>query len=71
MFIGMAPIGSLAAGKLAQHIGAPITVALGGLISLMGGVVFAFKWPAMRAPARELVAAQGMMQPQPPEINSQ
>jgi MFS family permease len=71
MFIGMAPIGSLVAGKLAQHIGAPITVALGGLISLMGGVVFAFKWPAMRAPARELVAAQGMMQPQPPEINSQ
>jgi MFS family permease len=71
MFIGMAPIGSLVAGKLAQHIGAPITVALGGLISLIGGVVFAFKWPSMRAPARELVAAQGMMQPQPPEINSQ
>jgi MFS family permease len=72
MFIGMAPIGSLVAGKLAQHIGAPITVALGGLISLAGGVVFALKWPAMRAPARELVAAQGMMQPQPPpEINSQ
>jgi MFS family permease len=72
MFIGMAPIGSLVAGKMAQHIGAPITVALGGLISLAGGVVFAVKWPAMRAPARELVAAQGMMQPQPPpEINSQ
>jgi MFS family permease len=72
MFIGMAPIGSLVAGKLAQHIGAPITVAIGGLISLIGGVVFAAKWPAMRAPARELVAAQGMMQPQPPpEMNSQ
>ena len=72
MFIGMAPIGSLVAGKMAQHIGAPITVALGGLISLVGGIVFAVKWPAMRAPARELVAAQGMMQPQPPpEINSQ
>src|SRR5882757_9458030 len=72
MFIGMAPIGSLVAGKMAQHVGAPRTVALGGLISLIGGVVFAVKWPAMRAPARELVAAQGMMQPQPPpEINSQ
>ena len=72
MFIGMAPIGSLVAGKMAQHIGAPITVALGGLMSLVGGIVFAVKWPAMRAPARELVAAQGMMQPQPPpEINSQ
>jgi MFS family permease len=72
MFIGMAPIGSLVAGKMAQHIGAPSTVALGGLASLVGGVVFAVKWPSMRAPARELVAAQGMMQPQPPpEINSQ
>jgi MFS family permease len=67
MFIGMAPIGSLVAGKLAQHIGAPMTVALGGLISLVGGIVFALKWPAMRAPARELVAAQGMMQPQSPQ----
>src|SRR6267154_2012102 len=72
MFIGMAPIGSLVAGKMAQHIGAPSTVALGGFASLVGGVVFAVKWPSMRAPARELVAAQGMMQPQPPpEINSQ
>jgi len=72
MFIGMAPIGSLVAGKMAQHIGAPSTVALGGLASLVGGVVFAVKWPSMRAPARELVAAQGMMQRQPPpEINSQ
>ncbi|MCU1342809.1 MAG: major facilitator superfamily transporter [Candidatus Acidoferrum typicum] len=72
MFLGMSPLGSLVAGKMAQHIGAPSTVALGGLISLGGGVVFAVKWPSMRAPARELVAAQGMMQPQPPpEINSQ
>jgi MFS family permease len=70
MFIGMSPIGSLVAGALAPHIGAPITVALGGLASLAGGVVFARAWPSMRAPARELVAAQGMMRPQrPPEVN--
>src|SRR5712664_2426679 len=64
MFIGMAPIGSLVAGKMADRIGAPVTVALGGLASLAGGIVFARKWPSMRGPARELVAAQGMMQPQ-------
>jgi len=29
-------------------------------------VVFARKWPAMRAPARELVAAQGMAVSAPP-----
>ena len=70
MFLGMTPLGSLVAGTMAEHIGAPITVALGGLISLVAGVVFARKWPSMRAPARELVAAQGMMQPPPPEISS-
>jgi len=70
MFLGMTPLGSLVAGTMAEHIGAPITVALGGLISLAAGVVFARKWPSMRAPARELVAAQGMMQPPPPEISS-
>jgi MFS family permease len=70
MFLGMSPLGSLVAGKMAQHIGAPRTVALGGLASLVGGVIFALKWPSMRAPARELVAAQGMMRPQPPpEVN--
>jgi MFS family permease len=66
MFLGMAPIGSLVAGALADRIGAPVTVALGGLASLAGGIVFARKWPSLRGPARELVAAQGMMQPQPP-----
>ncbi len=61
MFLGMTPIGSLVAGALADRIGAP-----GGLASLAGGIVFARKWPSMRGPARELVAAQGMMRPQPP-----
>ena len=60
-FLGMTPIGSLLAGALAARIGAPITVAIGGLASLAGGVVFARKWPELRGPARELVAAQGMM----------
>jgi MFS family permease len=70
MFLGMSPLGSLVAGAIAQHIGAPITVALGGLASLAGAAVFARTWPSMRAPARELVAAQGMMRPQrPPEVN--
>jgi len=71
MFLGMAPLGSLVAGALADRIGAPVTVALGGLASLAAGIIFARKWPSMRGPARELVAAQGMMQPQPrPEVNS-
>jgi MFS family permease len=65
MFLGMSPIGSLLAGALADRIGAPVTVAIGGLASCLGGLAFARKWPSMRGPARELVAAQGMMTPAP------
>jgi MFS family permease len=63
MFLGMTPLGSLLAGAVADRIGAPITVAIGGFASLAGGLAFARKWPSMRAPARELVAAQGLMAP--------
>jgi MFS family permease len=66
MFLGMAPLGSLLAGAIADHIGAPVTVAIGGFVSLAGGVAFLRRWPAMRGSARELVAAQGMMAPVPP-----
>ena len=65
MFLGMSPLGSLLAGALADHIGAPVTVAIGGLASCLGGLAFARKWPSMRGPARDLVAAQGMMAPAP------
>jgi MFS family permease len=63
MFLGMMPLGSLVAGKLADYIGAPTTVAIGGLASCIGGLVFARKWPALRGSARDLLAAQGMMSP--------
>jgi len=65
MFLGMTPFGSLLAGALADRIGAPVTMAIGGLVSCLGGLAFARKWPAMRGPARDLVAAQGVMSPAP------
>ena len=64
-FLGMTPFGSLLAGAVAEHIGSPITVAIGGLASCLGGLVFLRKWPAVRGPARDLIAAQGMMAPAP------
>ncbi len=70
MFLGMAPMGSLVAGAMAARIGAPVTVALGGFVSLVGAIVFRRKWPSMRGSARELVAAQGMIRPiSPPEVS--
>lgn len=41
MFLGMAPFGALGAGTIATRIGAPATVALGGVIQLICAVGFA------------------------------
>jgi hypothetical protein len=56
----MAPIGSLLSGALAHAIGAPRTVALGGLGAIVGGIAFVWRWPALRLQARELLVAQGV-----------
>jgi MFS family permease len=60
MFMGMAPFGALLAGSVAHKIGAPWTVAMGGIIAAIGGVIFGLRWPALRPAARELVVAQQM-----------
>jgi MFS family permease len=58
MFIGMAPLGALMAGSVAHAIGAPLTVALSGAISIIGGIVFAARLSTLRPAARALVADQ-------------
>src|SRR3954452_17396545 len=49
MFMGMAPLGSLLAGGVAEHIGAPLTVAGGAALSILAAIVFGTKLPALRA----------------------
>jgi predicted MFS family arabinose efflux permease len=71
MFMGMAPFGALLAGALASRVGAPVTVALGGLACVAGSLVFARTWPALRGEARQLVIAQGMHGGDPPEQMTQ
>jgi MFS family permease len=41
VFMGMAPFGSLLAGSIAAHLGAPSTVLVGGILCLMGAGIFA------------------------------
>jgi MFS family permease len=60
MFMGMAPLGAMAAGSVAHGIGAPMTVAIGGAVSIVGGLLFAMKLPSLRPAARELIVAQQM-----------
>jgi MFS family permease len=60
MFMGMAPFGSFFAGALADRLGAPITVAIGGLACIAGSALFAARLPGWRAEARQLIIAQGV-----------
>src|SRR5579875_442303 len=66
MFMGMAPLGSLLAGVLAEHIGAQWTVAIGGLCAIIGAFVFWQHLPRLRIEARQLILAQGMAGGEPP-----
>ncbi|MGH9160725.1 MAG: MFS transporter [Vicinamibacteraceae bacterium] len=67
MFMGMAPFGALVAGALADAIGPPLTVAIGGVACVAGAGLFAYRLPAMRGPARKLIVAQQAAAGDPPE----
>jgi len=58
MLMGMAPIGALISGVLAEHIGAQATVAAGAVACGIGAAAFARLLPDIRQEARELILAQ-------------
>lgn len=66
MFMGMAPLGALMAGALAAPIGAPATVAFGGAACIVGGLLFWARLPALRGPARQLLATEQVPADAPP-----
>lgn len=47
-FMGMLPIGSLAAGSLAGWIGAPYTLLIGGIFCIIGSLIFRRELPRIR-----------------------
>jgi len=51
-FLGMIPMGSLAAGALADHIGATLTLAFAGLCCIGAGLVYGLKLPLLRSHMR-------------------
>jgi MFS family permease len=67
MFMGMAPFGSLLAGTLAHSLGAPSTVALGGLACIAGALVFTWRLPTLRLEARRVIVALQVAGGEPPE----
>jgi MFS family permease len=72
MFMGMAPFGALFGGALAHRMGAPVTVAVGGVACMMGALWFWRALPVLRVEAHRLIVAQGMAGGEPvQELNAQ
>jgi hypothetical protein len=56
--MGMSPIGALVEGWVAERIGAPYTVMIGGAVCVAGAIVFNVRLPRLRVMARQLIDAQ-------------
>jgi len=66
-FLGIQPLGSLAAGALASWIGATYTLTIGGLCSMTGAYLLWRKLPMLRAHIRPMYAKLGIIpEPQAP-----
>ena len=63
-FMGMAPLGSLAAGALAGEIGSPATVRLGGVACVLGAFTFWLQLERLRRHIRPIYVRAGIL----PEI---
>jgi MFS family permease len=59
--LGTVPIGSLLAGVVANRAGAPMTIRLGGLLVIVGGIWFAYALPSIRAIVRPIYIERGII----------
>ncbi len=62
-FVGSAPFGSLLAGAIAQHLGAPRTLAIGAAGLLLVAFWFARRLPGLREHVRPVYVARGILPP--------
>ncbi|MBD1884944.1 MFS transporter [Microcoleus vaginatus] len=60
-FFGVTPFGNLVAGGLANYIGAPNTVIIGGIICVIGSIVFTKQLPALKNLVRPLYQKMGLI----------
>ncbi len=67
-FMGMAPFGSLLAGTLASRIGAPNTLIIGGIICIIGSLLFLRKLPSIRRKVRPIYVQMGIIRELPTEL---
>jgi MFS family permease len=60
-FLGTAPLGSLLAGVLADRLGEPTTIMLGGVACILGAGWFASRLPRIRELVRPIYVRQGII----------
>ena len=65
-FMGTAPIGSLMAGWISEHLGAPLTLVIGGMACIAGAVIFFMGLEQLRDAIRPIYRSKGIL----PEIES-
>ena len=58
---GVTPFGNLVAGGLANYIGAPNTVIIGGIVCVLGSIVFTKQLPAFKILVRPLYQKMGLI----------
>jgi MFS family permease len=61
--LGLTPVGSLLSAGLVVLIGTPYTVAIGGVLSLVGALYFIWRLPALRKAARPMLEKAGVLEP--------
>jgi MFS family permease len=59
--VGTAPFGSLLVGALANHIGAPLTLVVAGLLCLVASIWFTAELPKVRALMRPIYREMGLV----------
>jgi MFS family permease len=70
-FLGTSPIGALLAGAVAEKIGPPLTLAIGGSIALAAAMVYWRKLPAIRREIRPLYEQLGIAPTRPGQVGPQ
>jgi MFS family permease len=60
-FLGSAPIGSYLAGILADHVGAPLTLRIAGLVCIAAAVFFGWRLPHLRELVRPIYLNRGIL----------
>jgi MFS family permease len=63
-FLGMAPLGNLAAGALAQRFGVPVTFAVNGLACALAALWFWHRLPRLRSAIRPVYVKLGLVSPE-------